>query len=237
MKYEIYKEHYKFEWDHRSHISTAMNVPIAVATVLGGAVTVMAQKYPYTFSTTSYMFVIAVAIAVMCIFLSIFFLFKAIHGYNYKRIPTPLKLKSYYDELLDWHEKYGNGKESAEHKFDEYFYLRIGEATEVNAHNNKNKSAYLYRCNTSLAFAVVFIALSSIPFLIDTINGKEKTYSVRILSPTLNQKKEIAMSDNEPTTNEAPPEPPPEPVMPPNENIKESVVEPVIETTVVERKE
>ena len=241
MKHEIYKDHYQFEWDHRSHLTSAMNIPIAVATVLGGAVTVMAQKYPYNELMASYAFIATLSIAALCIAISILFLFSAFHGYQYQRVPTPLSLKAYYDELLAWHDKYSNGKESADVKFDEYFNLRVAEATEINAHNNKNKSAYLYRCNTSLAIAVAFIALSSIPFLLATINGNEKTYSVRIVTATQPQLKENVMPDEvtegTPTTNEAPPEPPPEPVMPPNENIKEHVVEPTMERTIIERLE
>lgn len=243
MKHEIYKDHYQFEWDHRSHLTSALNIPIAASTVLGGAVTVMAKSYPYEKAIITYVFIGALLLAVACIALSIVFLFKAFHGYQYKRIPTPLALKLYYDGLLAWHTQYDNGKESADPRFEEYFNERVAEATEVNALNNKNKSAYLYRCNTALAVAVLFMAVASAPYLIATINEKEKTYSVNVISmPAVvgNHKKETAvMPDNEPqpTTSEAPPEPPPEPVMPPNENIKEHVVEPVAEKISTERHE
>lgn len=243
MKHEIYKDHYQFEWDHRSHLTSALNIPIAASTVLGGAVTVMAKSYPYENAITTYLFIGALFLAVACIGLAIVFLFKAFHGYQYKRIPTPLALKSYYDELLTWHNQYGNGKETADPRFEEYFNQRVAEATEVNALNNKNKSAYLYRCNTALAVAILFMAVSSVPYLIATINEKDKTYSVNVLSlPTVegkHPKEKAVMPDNDPqpTTSEAPPEPPPEPVMPPNENIKEHVVEPVAEKIITERQE
>lgn len=231
MKTDLYKEHYQFEWDHRSHLTSAINIPIAVATVLGGAITVMAQKYPYSSLIESYAFIATISIATLCIAIAIFFLFYSFHGYEYKRIPTPLKLQSHYNELLEWHNKYSNGKKSADSKFEEYFNLRMGEATEINAHNNKNKSAYLYRCHTSLAIAVVFIAISSIPFLLATIKDKDKNYSPQIFFITQSIQKENIMPDEETeqeTTSEAPP---PEPVMPPNESIKEHVVEPTMENT------
>ncbi len=243
MNHEIYKDHYQFEWDHRSHITSALNIPIAVSTVLGGAVTVMAKIYPYDQSGITYVFVGALLLAVICIALSVYFLFKALHGYQYQRVPTPLKLKSYYDDLLSWHTKYGNGKVSADEKFGEYFNQRMAEATEINAQNNKNKSAFLYRCNASLAVGIVLIAISSVPYLVSTINEKDKTYSVKIVSAssTSPHMEKIVMPDeeteNQPTTNEAPTEPPPEPVIPPNENIKEHVVEPVSKKIITERKE
>jgi len=52
----------------------------------------------------------------------------------------------------------------------------MAEATEINAHNNKNKSAYLYRCNSFLAYFPrirfdVFSNLTSLFFFKSTTNN------------------------------------------------------------------
>jgi len=46
MDPKIYKEHYEFEWNHRAYLTSALNIPIAVATVLGSAEIVLLQTIP-----------------------------------------------------------------------------------------------------------------------------------------------------------------------------------------------
>lgn len=227
MRSEIYKDHYEFEWEHRSYLSRSLNVPIAVSTIIGSAAAVMIQKFPYQAGFFSYFFIVLVAVSVLSIALAAFFLFKAFVGYECARVPTPLTLKSHYDELNAWHKKYGDGESAAEKKFEESFDIRLGEATEKNAANNKRKSGYLYRCNAALALSLLFLAFSAVPYIYTNINHQDKTYNVRLVSdkakyPSRGQEMNIPEED-EPTKDE---DRPAEPTMPPNENIKEHNVRP-----------
>ena len=72
MKQNIYKDHYQFEWDHRAHLTSFLNIPIAVTTVMGGAVTVMAQKFPYEQSEIlTIAFLVCLTLAIICLLLVI----------------------------------------------------------------------------------------------------------------------------------------------------------------------
>jgi hypothetical protein len=243
MKRDIYKDHYQFEWDHRSHLTSALNVPIAVATVIGSALAVMAQSFSYQANLTTYLFVVLIVLSVASIVVAVFFLFRALHGYEYQRTPTPAVLKKYYDDLVQWHESNGSDSLTAENEFDEYFHQKIAEAVENNATNNKRKSGYLYRTNLTLAISLLFVGLSSIPFLVRTVTAGDKVYSIRVLEiPSLN--KEIrAMPNNDQDqrthpTNQQPAVPPAKPVPPPNEFIKEHTVPPsTTERIIHEQKE
>lgn len=225
MKSDIYKEFYQFEWDHRSHLTSALNIPIAGATIVGGGIVVMIQGVPYTANITTSIFVLFSAIAVLCLLGVLLFIFKAFHGYKYKRIATPLTFTEYYKELLAWHTKYGQGKASADERFEEYFNQRLAEAAEVNAQNNKNRSAYLYRANASLALCLLFMVFSSVPYLIIKVEVPEKIYSIKIVEPIQTLNKELFMPENEENQtqnqNSTPEPPPPEPTPPRNEDIKE----------------
>lgn len=240
MKSDIYKDHYQFEWDHRSHITSALNVPIAVATVIGGAITVMAQKFPYSNEVITWFFVPLPSLGAISIIVSAVFLFKAFHGYQYQRIPTPQTLRNYYDKLVEWHNQYGNGKADADKEFDDYFHKRMAEATEINARNNKAKSAYLYRTNTSLAVSLLFVAIASVPFLIKTVAAGEKIQLVKIVELPIPVEEKKTMPDNDQnqqtqTTDQVPEAPPPKPTPPPNENIKEHEVPPAVEKIIEEK--
>jgi len=237
MKSDIYKEFYQFEWDHRSHLTSALNIPIAAATIVGGGIAFMAQSFSYSGDINTKLFVALTCLSSSFLLGVLFFIFKAFHGYTYSRIPTPLKFKKHYDELLDWHEKYAEGKKSADIRFEEYFNMRVGEAAEVNSHNNKNRSAYLYRTNVSLALSLFFLIISSAPYLYSKINETEKTYSVNVVQPITFIPKEIKMPEPEENAKQNTPEPtPPEPTPPSNENIKEYTVDKE-STVIIEQRE
>lgn len=190
MKSEIYKEFYDFEWDHRSHLTSAVNIPIAGATVVGGGIAVMIQGFSYSNNHSTKIFIICAVLAILCFIGVLYFIFKAFHGYTYERISTPLTFKKYYDELLEWHNRYGDGKSSADVRFEYHFNNRLAEAAEVNALNNKNRSAYLYRANAVLALCLLFAVFAAAPYLVTKIDKPEKTYSIKIIEPIQIQNKE-----------------------------------------------
>jgi hypothetical protein len=243
MNRDIYKEHYQFEWDHRTHLTSSLNIPIAVATVIGSALAVMVQSFSYQADLTTNLFIVLIVLSATSIVVAIFFLFRALHGYEYQRIPTPSVLKNYYDGLVQWHESNGSDSLTAKKEFNKYLHQRYAEAVEKNSINNKRKSGYLYRTNLTLAISLLFVGLSSAPFLVRTVTAGDKVYSIRVLEiPSLN--KELrAMPNNDqnqrtPPTNQQPAVPTPKPVPPPNEFIKEHTIPPsTTERIIHEQKE
>ena len=155
MNRDIYKEHYQFEWDHRTHLTSSLNIPIAVATVIGSALAVMVRGFSYQADLTTNLFIVLIVLSATSIVVAIFFLFRALHGYEYQRIPIPSVLKNYYDELVQWHESNGSNNLTAEKEFDEYLNQKYAEAVENNSINNKRKSGYLYRTNLTLALKIL----------------------------------------------------------------------------------
>ncbi len=242
MDTQIYKEHYQFEWEHRSYLAAALNIPIGVITILGGATAVMLQGYVYGSSSWSFVFIGLVAASSISIGVASIFLFRAFSGYSYERIPTPLNLNAYYEKLLKWHLDVGHKKEEAEQDFLYNYNIRLGEASEVNANNNKRRSAFLYNCNTSLAISLCFIVLAAVPYLYQRISSRTQIspYRVEIVSPIELKQTEQAMTKNEspkqePEKSVLPPAPT-KPTMPLNENVKEHVIPPSEPGTLTERK-
>lgn len=243
MRSEIYKDHYEFEWSHRSHLTAALNIPIAVATVLGGGITVVVQKFPYEDEAVTYVFVLLVSMAVLSLVLAIAFLFFSFLGYQYQRIPTPLKIKEHHNQLIDWWKKNGGGEKEARKDLDEFIDLRMGEAVEVNSANNRKKSAFLYKTNLSLAVTFILLGFSVIPYAVKTIGHDGTVYRVEIVSPANSVEEESKMSDQKPqkpTTDEKPATPvapPQKPLGPPNENIKEHKEKPEPRIIINEREQ
>jgi hypothetical protein len=232
MDPKIYKDHYEFEWNHRSYLTSALNIPIAVATVLGSAEVVLLQKFPFYQDITTYIFVFLWVCSICFLISALIFLFKAIHGYTYQRIPTPSMLKSHYEELKAWWERNGGTEKDAEKDHDDFFYKRMEEAIEKNATNNKNKSAYIAKSNRSLILALIFLAVSSVPYSIKTINKPQKIIKVELVNISTNKQQEIQMpdeDDNQKPVNVAP-ESDPKPEGPPNQEIREDKTTPQANT-------
>jgi hypothetical protein len=238
LKQEIYKEHYQFEWDHRSHLAAAINLPIAGITVVGGAVAAMVLGFSFSKGTLTSCFVVLAALTAVSLLASVVFLFRSILGYQYQRIATPRKLKEHYDSLSSWHATYGKGLENVEAEFEANFNERLAEAAEVNAANNIRKSAFLHWANLSVAIALSLATVTCVLYLVDTLNRTAPAYSVKIVEPVTLDFEENRMSNAE-TDESVPVERmpdfvPPKPVAPPNENIKEHVVVPRVEKVISE---
>lgn len=242
MKIDIYKDHYQFEWDHRSHLTSALNIPIAVTTVIGGALTIMIQSFLYHNDLATYFFIGLNVLTIISIVLAVFFVFKSLHGYKYQRIPTPKKLKKHYDDLVKWHVTYGDGMADAKKEFKQSFHEGMAEAVEINAHNNKSKSAYIYRANVALATSLLFLAFSSVPFLVKTVGENEKIHLVRIIEMPQTKKEVHTMTEDDQaeqpeTTVNLPTAPPPKPTFPPNEQLKEHKIPPLAAPLIQEEAE
>ena len=185
MNPDLYEKHYEFEWNHRAYLSSAQNIPIAVMSIVGGALAVLIQKFPYSSGWETNIFIIFISLAILFLVLSIVHLFKAIIGYQYERIATPLKLEQYYYELLEWWKKYGGGGEKEAREDHQKFILKkIAEATETNAKNNKTKSLFLYKTNVLLAVTFIFLSLASVPYLVKTVNKSDNVYKVELIKST-----------------------------------------------------
>lgn len=183
MNPELYEKHYKFEWNHRAYLSSSSNIPIGVMSVIGGALTVIIQKFPYNSSVETTLFIFCVSLSIASLLAAVIYLFLATIGYQYERIATPKKLENYYNELLQWWEENGGGEKEAQEDHANFVLSKLAEATEINALNNKKKSLYLYKTNFLLAVSFVFLAISSVPYLVKTAHNEQTVYRVELVNP------------------------------------------------------
>lgn len=218
---------YNFEWEHRSHLTSALNIPIAGITIVGAAFAAMVQSFPYKdFQNLKYVFIGFSILSFVSLALVVIFLFRAFLGYTYKRIATPKKFDNYYKRLLEWHKRQNNMQQSADELFEIYFNQRVAEASEVNAANNKRRSLNLNRSNLTIAISLIFLAITSTAYLSAKITAPEPIHNIKIINSSSHQQEKDKMlseqEDNgqEPNSDQTTPsDPMPEP--PQNEDIKE----------------
>lgn len=237
MKPDIYSEQYNFEWEHRSYLISSMNHSTVIITIIGGGLVTISRLYDFSGSFLSYAVATLLVSSFVALGFAVISVFRAMGGYEYARVPRPNKLIAWRNELENWHSKYGNVDDQLDEDFDTAYLACIGDAVEVNATNNRSKSAHIHRANIATAAAT---ALLFIPAVMFVVQDKKSDINVELVTlPTnnngVNGDHKMSESNDEPNAPEAPSEapsetppeaPPPKPAPPTNEFFKENKVPP-----------
>lgn len=183
MRSELYSDVYKFEWDQRSQLISAVNIPIigltALATVLGSTLI----SFPYD-SNLQVIFLFTSGITILTLFSALFFVLRSMLDLTYKKMPDPLKLTSYFKQLEDWHRNANSPEGTAAKEFQDHFNEKLAEAATVNAFINKKRGDCIY-------FAILLISISIVPcslagglYVYANANQSAMKYHV-VLDPTI----------------------------------------------------
>ena len=112
---------------------------------------------------------------------AIVFIFLALLGYEYQKLPSPIALKDHYRALLTWYKQQGWPDTAAQKEFDEELDSHLASATDVNARNNRNRGNYIYRANLSVSIAVLFLALAGALYVNASLRQEDKIHKIRIV--------------------------------------------------------
>lgn len=226
MAHDLYSDQYKFEWEHRAYLQSAINIAIVIATIVGCGLVSVARVYKFSSSTESLIVSILLAGSLLSLGVAAYSIFRAMHGFEYARIPTPSKLEGWRQELTDWHAKYGSLID-IEKDIDQGYLTRLCEAVENNWLNNKRRSAHIFRATRFTGLAALFIVVPAILSVYQDVVSEPVTHNVRILSGELGSTGEQIVPENEPEPETPEPQaPPPKPEPPPNDFFKEDRVPP-----------
>ena len=161
----LYRDLYKEEMEHREQLRNAVAIPIALLTVLGGALAYLWKDYHPPTNGLEWWLAIAGAGALLAFIVAIVFLILCYHGNVYKRIPFPAKIKDYEDGVRKHFGETQPGRMQADLQFKAFLRDRYTNAADRNAETNIKRSAYLYRANGTIIIAFVLVALAVIPHI------------------------------------------------------------------------
>lgn len=243
MDPDLYQQIYAFEWDQRSALNSAANIPIVATTVLGGAIATMGLGYPYSSSTESLSFAMLMLTASVALGWSAYSIVRSLVSSKYKKIPSPMTLREHFANLSAWHLRNAGSIEKAEEEFKDLLNLRLAEAADANAANNEARAAYIFRATISLALALIVLGAAAVLYVRASIARSEKVHQVRIVAPIPNIQEVIMAAEKPPKPeSEVPkstapvqaPKPPagpapsdPKPAFPPNIDVRTFIVKPV----------
>jgi hypothetical protein len=227
----IYEQLYEFENQQRVHLASTVNVPIIAATALGSALVAMVLGYPFAWAPLTLLFVASLIVAALALGGSVAFVFLALIGYKYQKIPGPRALQAHERELRAYQLKeQGVGSESeAEKVVSETFRTSLEDAfvraTEVNAANNRNRGNSVYRANLCSAIATVALALGGAVYVIAKIGKPADVHSIRIVGEVTMSEKTVPPADPKPHETIPNPERSGPPAFPPNEEYRDYTID------------
>jgi len=158
---EFWKHLYEREWEQRQILEASLGIPVGATTVLGGGLYYMVDNYSYSGSILSFVFTGFIAAAYLSLVFSIVFIIKAIHGYEYSKIPTAKTMSDQMENLINYYSVSEDEKGSPKADFESELKLMYIEAADDNAWNNIRRSTYIHKSKQSLILLLVFAGIAA----------------------------------------------------------------------------
>lgn len=229
---DSFKEHYLLESARRNELTSALAVPIAILTVVLGAVAVIAKDLHAPLDSGATVQLTLVVLAAAACALCTYFLFRSLYGLAYAFVPTPQELADYRGKLVVYHLALGRSAQDAsscaETETLDYLYAEYAKNAHRNSINNDIKSGFIHNANSALIGGVVLAGLAGVSYVYASVNSPAQIQKMEIVKmPTTPLS--AASHPQAATSNPTPPPPPPPPVRPeapPSRVVREHVTPP-----------
>lgn len=159
---------YDEELTWREQLSSAIGIPVGLATILGGLIALYLRTSGGWQSPLGWWFGIAVIAALACFIAAVISLVRARHGYEYERVPYPKDIHRYYVALREYHAS-ADTLDLLEDEFAEWLDEKLVAAADRNVRNNLEKSRHLYWAMNWIIATLVAVGLASPPYLMNTV--------------------------------------------------------------------
>jgi len=180
MKLELLKEHYFFELSRKQALESALALPIAVFTGVGGVVATLSQTFEYKWDCLTYFFFPLLALTILSLLFTFYCICRAFVRHIYQLVPSSSELLDYWEKLKIYYESQKNIEDKSTEEFENHLKHSYAETATANKNKNEIRANYLYRSNISLIFSVFFLALCAIPYSIGLRTKEVKPQKIEI---------------------------------------------------------
>ncbi len=163
-----YKHSYYYELDRRDKIVTNLNLPISIAIlIIGSALFLLNSSTLCLANMWSMVFLALLFCSVSCIVISVFYIYKALTGYEYKYISLPTEINEYVNQHLKYNDAVSKNKQiSTEEAFFKLLQDQYCMCSTINAQHNDARIDYVRRTWISLLVTIIALGLTNIAFLV-----------------------------------------------------------------------
>jgi hypothetical protein len=173
---KAYEERYRHEIDTREKIEARIKTPFSMFLVVFGLIaylfkeTILVGKFEYNWTFwASYILAVSLFIA------SLGFFIRAIYGYHYLLMPTPVILEKYHEKTRNEYAEVNPSKAKSwtNEAFKQYLFDSYVKYTTQNTKNNDSKSLNISRCLGTLISSFIIVSSSYLPFYSGVLEHKE----------------------------------------------------------------
>ena len=180
--FAFYKELYFHEIDVREHLSSRIQIPLAVTVSLVGAFGFMILKFDEKINDVySYVFVSVLILGGIAIVLSVYFLVRSWMGHEYAFLPSAGDTEKYRNTLVDTYKEFEDVDELVKFHLEAYLCKYYINCSTNNTDCNDKRSLYLHQANTVLVVVILFAILSFSAFYLGNFYKSQSSQPIEVL--------------------------------------------------------
>lgn len=196
----LYESVYKFEIERKDAINSRLSFPIAILTLLLGAITFFIKDLP-TFENNVYCYIFYsfAFFLVTSIFYSIYLFVRSLFGYRYAYLRPLGMIDKVVRDLKKYNEKVEKDKRAnIENELSVFLLEQYCSSSDINRDLNKKKTGYFRKTLKALVASALFLLLSLLPFMFLKYSTKEqKMQTIAVKDFHLNKPVVIKVEDDE----------------------------------------
>lgn len=169
MDFEFLKDRYDFELDRKDKLTSALALPVAVLTFLGGLGTAMLRSFSYRDPMLTLVFLVAMTAGFVAFTLSLVFLARAYLAQTYVYLPLLEDLDKAEEEFRDFHAYVRGTGGDIEETFASDLRQRIIKAADANTLSNDRRSKWMHWSRISLFVVVGLAYVAGVAYVADQV--------------------------------------------------------------------
>lgn len=226
---KFYEKLYFHEIDMREHLTSRLQIPLAILVVLIGFLAYMLKNLSYeTWTLPFSLFVAFYVLSIIFTLLALIFLVKSWIGFEYSFLPSAKETEGYRNDLIETYKGFEESSQLVDKYLGRYLYDYFVDCSSINTANNDKRSMNLHYSRICIISAVLLAFIAFVPFRFGKIDKscKSTPVNVNIVGPVEFKEKPVNQTTPNPSPQpkpSPPPKPPSPPKPPPKRIIKEGV--------------
>lgn len=167
--FDFLRNRYDYELQRKEQLTTALTLPVAILSALGGAIVAMGRSFSYQDRLLTWMFAPVVVAVSVAFFACLVYLARAYHRQTYVFLPLLGEIDESRNEFLQFAEVMAGGETEVLEAFENQMRQRMIDAADRNTQTNDERSGLLNRARLALYAVLVLTAVAGVPYVIDQV--------------------------------------------------------------------
>lgn len=196
----LYESVYRFEIERKDAINSRLSFPIAILTLLLGAITFLIKDLPnFENNIYCFFFYFFAFLLVISFLYSIYLFVRSLFGYRYAYLRPLGTIDKVVRDLKKYNEKVkADKKADIKNELSVFLLEQYCESSDINRDLNKKKTGYFRRTLKALVASALFLFLALMPFMfLKYSRTEQKTQNIAVKDFQFKKPVVIKIEDDE----------------------------------------